>query len=147
MLPELDITELKWFGLVSGMMERTGPGSIVDRLMPEKRKDPMVSNRNCAKALVLNTLSSQRAALSMVSSKFETMPTEHLITPSIRPEDLNNNDCLGRFLDGFHEVGGHKIANQFFLTGLFPALNSPEWKDNLELHGDLTPFHAPEHDA
>lgn len=141
MLPELDITELKWFGLVSGMMERTELGSIVDRLMPEKRKDTIVSNGNCAKALVLNMLSSQRAPLSMVSSKFETMPTEHLIAPGIRPEHLND-DCLGRFLDNFHDAGGHKIANQFFLTGLLPALNSPEWKDNLELHGDLTSFHV-----
>lgn len=110
----------------------------VAKLMPAKRPDTIVSNANCAKALVLNMLSAGPGALSVISQNFETMPVGHLLSPEVTAAHLND-DRLGRFLDEFHEAGGSHIANQYFLTGLLPCLRLGNL---LELHADLTSFHV-----
>lgn len=138
MMDELQVTELKWLGLISAMMEKSSLSETVTQLMPAKRVDTIVSNANCAKALILNMLSAGPAALSVISQNFETMPVGHLLAPEITAAQLND-DRLGRFLDEFYEAGASHIANQYFLTGLLPCLRL---SDPLELHADLTSFHV-----
>lgn len=138
MLGDLQVQELKWLGLLCAMMEKSGLCEIVTKLMPAKRQDTIVSNANCAKAMILNMLSASPGALSVISQNFETMPIAHLLSAELTAAHLND-DRLGRFLDEFHEAGGSHIANQYFLTGLLPCLRLGEL---LELHADLTSFHV-----
>ena len=66
-------------------------------------------------ALIINLLCEERRPLYKVHDAFEKLDTELLFGEGIRSNHLND-DCLGRGLDAFYEIGPSRILRQVSLS-------------------------------
>lgn len=127
---------LDHLGLVARMYDELRIGEVIDRSIEQDTSQRIVSVGQVVKAMVLNGLGFVNQRLYLVSSFFQSKPTERLVGKGIRSEHLND-DTLGRALDDLYESG---------VTPLF-GLKSQEATHQLGLkdtrfgHLDITSFH------
>jgi DNA-binding transcriptional LysR family regulator len=72
-------------GLVAGMFEELGMGTVIDQATQPNPTTRMVTVGNAVKAMVLNGLGFVIQQLSLVPLFFQHKPTHRLIAPGIEP--------------------------------------------------------------
>ncbi len=102
--PPVKTLLLDHLGLIAGMFDELRIGEIIDQEIEQDDKARIVSIGNAIKGMVLNGLGFVNTRLYLVPEFFEQKPTEKLIGPGIKPENLND-DILGRALDSLYEYG------------------------------------------
>jgi len=130
---ECQSRNLDHLGLVAGMYDELGIGSLLDRLLPPRRQ---VSVGQAVKAMVLSGLGFINQRLYLTPSFFADKPTARLLGAGLEPEHLND-DTLGRTLDELYEAG---------VTAVYLQI-APEAMRRLGLgvqacHLDSTRFHT-----
>jgi transposase len=92
---------LDHLGLIAGLCNRIGLISLIDQLIPSKRK---ISVGQAVQALILNGLGFTGRALYLGPEFFENKPLDVLIGPGIAADELNA-DTLARALDDIYAYG------------------------------------------
>lgn len=98
-------------GLVAGMYDKLGIGTLLNKLIPTKSEDRIVDTGTCVKALILNGLGFFERRLYLVSHFFEDKPIAQLLGSDIEASMLND-DRLGRCLDELYEAGLSEVFQQ-----------------------------------
>ncbi|MEZ4886272.1 MAG: DUF4277 domain-containing protein [Chitinophagales bacterium] len=100
---------LDHLGLVSGMCKELDIAGIIDREIPVKSPDKILSTGQGVVSLILNGLGFVNKRLYLVSRFFKNKPIDKLLDVSyLTPEHLND-DPLGRTLDAVYEYGVNKL--------------------------------------
>lgn len=113
---------LDHLGLIAGLCNRIGLISLIDRLIPSKRR---VSVGQAVQALILNGLGFTGRALYLGPEFFDNKPLDVLIGPGISADELNA-DTLARALDDIYAFGptalfAHVASHACNTFGLKPA--------------------------
>lgn len=103
--------QLKHLGLVAGMYDELGIGTLIDQLIPQDLNKRNVSIGQAVKAMVLNNLGFTNKALYLASWFFRDQPVDRLIGEGVEAEHLND-DVLGRALDALYKYGPEKLYPQ-----------------------------------
>lgn len=128
---------LDHLGLVAGMFDELGIGETLDRIIPQDLSQKKVSVGQSIKAMVLNGLGFANKQLYLVSSFFNSKPTERLVGTGIKPEHLND-DTLGRTLDAIFKAGPTEVFSIISHTSVkCLGLDSPKFA-----HMDISSFHT-----
>jgi transposase len=93
---EVVVEHLNHLGIVAEVCREIGVAEWLDAQAPTSRQK--VSVGTATVAMVLNGLGFSNRQLYLVPQFFTDKPVEHLLGPSIRADDLND-DCLGRTVD------------------------------------------------
>jgi transposase len=86
---------LDHLGLVAGMFDELGIGDVLNHATHQNPAMRDLTVGEAVKAMVRNGLGFINQALSLVPRFFQNKPTSRLISPRVRPEQLND-DALGR---------------------------------------------------
>jgi transposase len=89
---------LDHLGLVAGMFDELGIGDVIDQTTQQNPEIRDLTAGEAVKAMVLNGLGFINQALYLVSRFFHNQPTSRLVSPRVRPAQLND-DTLGRALE------------------------------------------------
>lgn len=103
--------QLEHLGLVAGMYDELGIGTLIDQLIPQDMDKRNVSIGQAVKAMVLNGLGFANKALYLASWFFRDKPVNRLIGEGVEAEHLND-DVLGRALDAIYKYGPEKLYPQ-----------------------------------
>src|SRR5499426_1285290 len=123
-------------GLVAGMFDELGIGDVIDQATHQNPEMRDLTVGEAVKAMVLNGLGFINQALYLVPRFFHNQPTSRLISPRIRPEQLND-DALGRALDTLYAAGVTELYSLIAATAA-PRLGlAPRFA-----HLDSTSFHV-----
>jgi transposase len=104
MPPTYQSQALDHLGLVAGMFEELGIGTVIDQAIAQDTTKRTLSVGQAVKAMVLNGLGFVNQQLYLVPSFFQNKPTARLVGPSITAAHLND-DVLGRALDPLYHYG------------------------------------------
>lgn len=96
---------LDHLGLVAGMCSELEISKIIDRCIPMKSADKILSTGNAVVGLILNGLGFVNKRLYLVSRFFENKPVDQLLNVSYLNSSHFNDDALGRSLDAIYEFG------------------------------------------
>lgn len=127
---------LDHLGLVAGMFDELGIGTVIDHATRQNPETRLVTVGNAVKAMVLNGLGFVHQPLYLVPLFFQHKPTHRLIAPEIEAPHLND-DTLGRALDTLYDYGVTELYSLVAVTaaqrlGLTPRV----------AHLDSTSFHV-----
>jgi transposase len=95
---------LDHLGLVAGMCDELGLGTVIDTAIAQDPTKRTVSVGQAVKAMVLNGLGFVNQQLYLVPHFFQNKPLARLLGPGITPAHLND-DVLGRALDALYHFG------------------------------------------
>jgi transposase len=86
---------LDHLGLVAGMFDELGIGDVLDQATKQNPEMRDLTVGEAVKAMVLNGLGFVNQALYLVPRFFHNKPTSRLVSPRVKPAQLND-DALGR---------------------------------------------------
>ena len=118
-------------GLVAGMYDELGIGSIIDENIP-KQGQHKLPHSIIVKAMIINTLGFNERRLYIFPEFFKNVDTERLLGAGVVPEDIND-DVLGRTLDRIYEID----PTDLFLKIVLKVMEKVEFGTQL-LHADTT---------
>ncbi len=101
--------------LVAALCRDLGIPQLIDQEATWDEDRSILSPGERIMALIINLLCEERRPLYKVHDAFETLDTELLFGEGIRSDHLND-DCLGRALDAFYEIGPSRILHQVALS-------------------------------
>ena len=127
---------LDHLGLVSGMFDELGIGSVIDQATQQDPEMRIVTVGNAVKAMVLNGLGFANQPLYLVPRFFQKKPTQRLIAPGVEAKHLND-DTLGRALDSLYECGVTALYSLIAATAAHRLGLAPRFA-----HLDSTSFHV-----
>ncbi len=96
---------LDHLGLVSGMFKELDISGIIDRAIPKKSEDKILSTGEAIVGLILNGLGFVNKRLYLVSRFFKNKPVDKLLGNPFLTASHLNDDALGRALDAVYEFG------------------------------------------
>jgi transposase len=105
--PQIEVQNIDHLGIVAGIIDEIALVEEIDHLLGTHSQEH-VSPGQVLKAMILNGLGFVSAPLYLFEEFFVGKATEHLISPGIRPEHLND-DRLGRVLDKLFDTDPSKI--------------------------------------
>ena len=128
---------LDHLGLVAGMFDALGLGAVIDQTTQQHPELRDLTVGEAVKAMVLNGLGCITQARSLVPRFLHHQPTSRLVSPRIRPEQLND-DALGRALEtrdaaGVTELYSRIAAHAAERMGLAPRFAH---RDSTSVHVD-----------
>jgi transposase len=127
---------LDHLGLVAGMFDELGIGDVLNHATHQNPEMRDLTVGEAVKAMVLNGLGFINQALYLVPRFFQNKPTSRLISPRVRPEQLND-DALGRALDTLYASGVTALYSLIAATAAQRLGLSPTFA-----HLDSTSFHV-----
>jgi transposase len=130
---DISTNSIEHFGIVAGIFDELGIGSIIDRALPKTRQHK-ASHSAIIKAMSLNGLGFNESRLYFYSNFFIGLPTESLLGEGISPSNLND-DTLSRTLDAIFDYGPTELFNELALQ----VMNKMAEETHL-LHVDTTNF-------
>ena len=133
---EIGTQNLDNLGLIAGMFDEIGVGTIIDRACGEQAKHKNLTFGECVKCMILNGLGFVGRTLYLYSEYFEDKPIDHLLGTSISPEQIDDN-VLGRTLDKLFSLGVTELFTEIALQ----AMKVLDIKVK-SLHLDSTSFHV-----
>jgi transposase len=98
-------------GLVAGMYDELGIGTLLDKIIIQDIGQRNVSVGQIVKAMIINGLGFANRSLYLVSHFFQDKPIECLIGKGVLAEHLND-DVLGRALDAIYASGVTETYSQ-----------------------------------
>ena len=101
--------------LVAALCRDLGIPQLIDQEATWDEDRSILSPGERIMALIINLLCEERRPLYKVHDAFERLDTELLFGEGIRSDHLND-DCLGRGLDAFYEIGPSRILRQVALS-------------------------------
>lgn len=101
---------LDHLGLVAGMFEELGLGSVVDKALGVNGQAGL-SPGMCLKAMIVNGLGFTTRPLYLSASFFETKAVEQLLGPGIEASQITDQQ-LGNFLENCFDYGCTKLFSQ-----------------------------------
>jgi transposase len=141
--PQIEVQNIDHLGIVAGIIDEIALVEEIDHLLGTHSQEH-VSPGQVLKAMILNGLGFVSAPLYLFEEFFVGKATEHLISPGIRPEHLND-DRLGRVLDKLFDADPSKIFINLALRAArhFGVCTESVHLDatSLHLHGDYTHEH------
>jgi transposase len=123
-------------GLVAGMFDELGLGDVLNQATHQNPAMRDLTVGEAVKAMALNGLGFINQALYLVPRFFQNKPTSRLISPRVRPEQLND-DALGRALDTLYASGVTELYSLIAATAAQRLRLSPTF-----VHLDSTSFHV-----
>src|SRR5215211_3849869 len=105
--PQIEGQNIDHLGIVAGIIDEIALVEEIDHLLGTHSQEH-VSPGQVLKAMILNGLGFVSAPLYLFEEFFVGKATEHLISPGIRPEHLND-DRLGRVLDKLFDADPSQI--------------------------------------
>lgn len=126
---------LDHLGLVAGMYDDLGIGTLIDNLIPQDTTRRILSVGQAVKAMVLNGLGFVNQNLYLSPQFFATKPVDILIGPDVHAEHVND-DVLGRSLDQIFEFGATELFFKIAMQSTVRLGISPTFS-----HLDSTSFH------
>src|ERR671922_2777144 len=137
---------LDHLGLVAGMFDELGIGTVLDRATQQDPEMRDLTVGEAVKAMVLNGLGFINQALYLVPRFFHNKPTYQLISPRVSPPQLND-DALGRALDTLYTYGVTELysllaataAARLGLTARFAHLDSTSFHVDGRYNSDEAP--------
>ena len=135
-LPAYRSQVLDHLGLVAGMFDELGIGDVLDQATRQNPEMRDLTVGEAVKAMVLNGLGFINQALYLVPRFFHNKPTSRLISPRVRPEQLND-DALGRALDTLYTFGVTELYSLIAATAAERLGLAPRFA-----HLDSTSFHV-----
>jgi transposase len=124
---------LDHLGIVSGVFDQLGVGSVIDGRLQKKRAHN-VTHGQAVKAMILNGLGFTNRRLYLFTQYYLNLPVDVLIGEGIQASDLSD-DVIGAALDAIYEYGPTKLFNEVVLNMM---------KDNdfgvQRLHSDSSSF-------
>lgn len=130
---DISTNTIEHFGIIAGIFDELGIGSIIDRALPKTRLHK-ASHSAIIKAMCLNGLGFNESRLYFYSNFFIGLPTESLLGEGISPSNLND-DTLSRTLDAIFDYGPTELFNELALQ----VMNKMAEETHL-LHVDTTNF-------
>jgi transposase len=130
---DISTNTIEHFGIIAGIFDELGIGSIIDRALPKTRSHK-ASHSTIIKAMCLNGLGFNESRLYFYSNFFIGLPTESLLGEGISPSNLND-DTLSRTLDAIFNYGPTELFNELALQ----VMNKMAEETHL-LHVDTTSF-------
>jgi transposase len=127
---------LDHLGLVAGMFDELSIGDIIDRATQQNPEMRDLTAGEAVKAMVLNGLGFVNHALYLVPRFFQNKPTSRLISPRVKPAQLND-DALGRVLDTLYHYGVTTLYSLIATTAAKRLGLAPHFA-----HLDTTSFHV-----
>jgi transposase len=127
---------LDHLGLVAGMFDELGIGDVIDQATQQNPEMRDLTAGEAVKAMVLNGLGFINQALYLVPRFFHNKPTSRLISPRVRPEQLND-DALGRALDTLYISGVTELYSLIAAHAAERLALAPRFA-----HLDTTSFHV-----
>ena len=130
---------LDHLGLVAGMFDELGIGTVIDQATQQNPETRVVTVGNAVKAMVLNGLGFANQQLYLVPLFFQNKPTHRLIAPGIEAQHLHD-DTLGRALDTLYDYGVTALYSLIAVTAAQRLGLTPRFA-----HLDSTSFHVDGH--
>jgi transposase len=127
---------LDHLGLVAGMFDELGIGDVIDQVTHQNPEMRDLTAGEAVKAMVLNGLGFINQALYLVPRFFHNKPTSRLVSPRVRPAQLND-DALGRALDTLYTYGVTELYSLIAATAAERLGLAPRFA-----HLDTTSFHV-----
>jgi transposase len=127
---------LDHLGLVAGMFDELGIGEVIDQTTHQNPEMRDLTVGEAVKAMVLNGLGFINQALYLVPRFFHNKPTSRLVSPRIRPAQLND-DALGRALDTLYIYGVTELYSLIAAHAAERLALAPRFA-----HLDSTSFHV-----
>jgi transposase len=106
---------LDHLGLVAGMFDALGIGTVIDHATRPNPETRLVTVGHAVKAMVLNGLGFVHQPLYLVPLCVQHTPTHRLIAPEIEAPHLND-DTLGRALDTLYDDGVPELYSLVAVT-------------------------------
>ena len=136
MQQEIQIKNFDHLGLIAGMIDELGIVECIDKKIPKKSDDKLLSYGELVKAMILNGLGYVNKQLYLVPKFFSDKPLNILFKRDVKAEWFND-DSLGRTLDALYQYGVSKLYQIIALKamnvlGLIPKT----------FHLDSTSFHV-----
>lgn len=113
-------------GLVAGMFDELGMGEVIDQTTHQHPETRDLTAGEAAKAMVRNGLGCIDQALFLVPRFFHPKPTSRLISPRIRPEQLND-DPLGRALNTLYIYSVTQLYSLMIAHAAARLALAPAW--------------------
>ena len=130
---------LDHLGLVAGMFDELGIGAVIDQATQQDPQMRDLTVGEAVKAMVLNGLGFVNQTLYLVPRFFQNKPTYRLISPRVKPAQLND-DALGRALDTLYAYGVTALYSLIATTAAKRLALCPTYA-----HLDTTSFHVDGH--
>ena len=108
MQQEIQIKNFDHLGLIAGMIDELGIVECIDKEIPKKSDDKLLSYGELVKAMILNGLGYINKQLYLVPKFFSDKPLNILFKRDVKAEWFND-DSLGRTLDALYQYGVSKL--------------------------------------
>ena len=122
---QIESQNLDHLGLVSGMCDEIGLVDAIDNACGQQAKNKHLTYGECVKCMILNGLGFVGRTLYLYSEYFEDKPTDLLIGPSVKYQDIDDK-ALGRTLDRLFQLGVTELYTKIALAVV--KLPGPPWE-------------------
>lgn len=109
-----DRGSLDHLGIVAGIYDELGIGTIIDRCVPKTRSHHLTHGQ-AVKAMTLNSLGFVERRLYLFQEFFTTVSVESLLGDGVTLDHLTD-DALGRTLDAIAEYGPTRLFNEIVVS-------------------------------